>query len=556
MGSLFVEIALVLSLAAAFAILFRFLKQPAILAYILAGMFIGPFAKLNLVHIDALKTLGELGVTLLLFMIGLELRVVDLRSVGKVALITGISQIFFTAVIGYGILLLLGFSQLSSLYVSVALTFSSTIIIVKLLSDKKDLSSLYGKIAVGFLLVQDFVAILALIFLSGFNAEGGSEVSAVSMLFVFFKAAVIFAGVLYLSRRILPRLIARIAHSQETLFLFSIAWVVAVASVVSTSMVGFSIEIGGFLAGLALANSDESLYIVSRMRPLRDFFITIFFVSLGMSMVIANLSLVWVPALVLSLFILIGNPLIMMVIMGALGYRKRTSFLAGLTVAQISEFSLILVFLGHKLSHVSSDVVSMVVLIGIITFAVSTYMILYGNKLYRFLGPYLDIFQWRKRMVEEEAMLPEDVTKRGGHVILVGANRAGGSILEALRDEYKDVVVVDFDPDVIKRLLESKIHCLFGDISDVDMHERLALSRAKLVISTVSDLEDNLILLDSVQKEKSRASVIVLAEDPKDAKILKERGADHVILPHVASGHHVARLIREESLGNFANHKK
>lgn len=549
MGSLFVELALILSLAAAFAILFRFLKQPAILAYILTGMFIGPFAKLNLVHIDALKTFGELGVTLLLFMIGLELRVVELRSVGKVALITGISQIFFTAVIGYGILLLLGFSPLASLYVSVALTFSSTIIIVKLLSDKKDLSSLYGKIAVGFLLVQDFVAILALIFLSGFNAEGGSEVSAVSMLFVFFKAAVIFAGVLYLSRRLLPRLIARIAHSQETLFLFSIAWVVAVASVVSAPMVGFSIEIGGFLAGLALANSDESLYIVSRMRPLRDFFVTIFFVSLGMSMVIVNLSLVWVPALILSLFILIGNPLIMMVIMGALGYRKRTSFLAGLTVAQISEFSLILVFLGHKLSHVSSDVVSMVILIGIITFAVSTYMILHGNKLYRFLSPYLDIFEWRKRTVEEETMLPEDVTKRGGHVILVGVNRAGRSILEALRDEYKDVVVVDFDPDVIKRLWESKIHCLFGDISDVDIHERLALSRAKLVISTVSDLEDNLILLDSVQKEKSRANVIVLAEDPKDAKILKEKGADYVILPHVASGHHVARLIREEKLG-------
>lgn len=544
MASLFTEIALILFLAAAFGILFRFLRQPPILAYILTGMFIGPFARINLMHIDALQALGELGVTLLLFVLGLELRVKELRSVGKVAIITGLTQIFFTALVGYGILLLLGFSNVEALYVSIAITFSSTIIIVKLLSDKRDLASLYGRIAVGFLLVQDFVAILMLIFLSGFSTEGG-DVSAIGMLSIFMKAAIMVVAVSLASRWILPRLIGKIAHSQETLSLFSIAWVVVIASVVSSPMVGFSIEIGGFLAGLALANSDENLQIVSRMRPLRDFFITIFFVFLGMSMVVANFTAIWIPSLILSLFILIGNPFIMMVIMGFLGYRKRTSFLVALTVAQVSEFSLILVFLGHKLLHLSSDIVSMVVLIGIITFAVSTYMILHGNKLYRFFSPYLDVFEWKEKLVEEEKVLPGDVRNKKCHVILVGVNRAGGSILEALRNEKEDVVVVDFDPDVIRRLRQSSAACVFGDISDVDLHDRLALSHAKLIISTVSDLEDNLILLDSVQKEKGRAKVVVLAEDPQDVRVLREKGADYVMLPHVATGHHIAHLIRE-----------
>lgn len=543
MSAIFFEVTIILVLAAAIAIFFRFLKQPSILAYILAGLIVGPIGQLQLEGKEVLQVMGELGVTMLLFMVGLDLRLRELRIIGKVALFTGVAQIVFTSLAGYIICLALGFSQMASLYISIALTFSSTIVIVKLLSDKKDLNSLYGKISIGFLLVQDFFAILALIFLSGFNSASGATMSPFGFLSVILKGFILFAIVLYLSKYVIPRFIDKIAHSAETLFLFSVAWALGVASVVSSSLVGFSIEIGGFLAGLALANSSESFYIVAKVKSLRDFFITIFFVVLGMSMNISSLSLVLVPAFILSLFVLIGNPIIVMIIMGIMGYRKRTSFLAGLTVAQISEFSLIIVFLGNKLGHISTEVTSLVTVVGIITFTGSTYMILHGDFLYRMFRRYLTIFE-RKKTLEETG----EVKELENHVVLIGANRTGGSILEALLEEKENVVVVDFNPDVIKELIQRNVPTLFGDIADIDIQEKAQLHKAKLVISTVTDIKDNLSLIKDQKKIKNGAKIIVVATEPQDAKVLYRAGADYVIIPRVLGGRHLAALIKENNL--------
>ncbi|PIR79935.1 MAG: sodium:proton exchanger [Candidatus Levybacteria bacterium CG10_big_fil_rev_8_21_14_0_10_35_13] len=546
MGNIFFDITIITGLAAILSIVFRILKQPAILAYILTGIILGPFAVAKINNPEVVRSLSEIGITLLLFMVGLELRFSELKAVGKVALLTGIGQIVFTSIIGFFISLMLGFEAIPSLYISIALTFSSTIIIVKLLSDKRDLKSLYGKISVGFLLVQDFVAILALIFLSGFNTAG-SSMNPMDFVWVITKGILIFAGVIYLSRAILPKIVEKIPHNSETLFLFSLAWAFALSYIIASKPIGFSIEIGGFLAGLALANSVESFQIVARVKPLRDFFITIFFVSLGTGLILENFSQIIIPALIFSLFILIGNPIIVMIIIGILGYKKRIGFLAGLTVAQISEFSLILVFLGNKLGHLSDEVVSLVTLVGIVTFTISSYMILNGNYLYKILSPYLGIFE-RKKLRGDNIITSDGFEDLENHVVIVGGEHMGQSIIEALESKGEKLVVIDFDPSLINHLKNQNLQYLFGDISDLDIQEKAKIRKAKLVVSTIPDLEDNSILLKELKTENRRAKVIMMAFDTHDARQLYKEGADYVILPHLAGGRQVAKILSEGDL--------
>lgn len=540
MEKIFFEITIVIGIAAVLAIVFRFFKQPAILAYILTGIILGPLAIIRIDSGEVMQSLGQIGITLLLFMLGLEIRLSKIMSVGKVALITGIGQILFTTAVGFVICVALGFSPLASLYMAIALTFSSTIIIVKLLSDKKDLNSLYGKIAVGILLVQDFVAILILIFLSGF--QSGEQVSVWSLGLVFMKTAVLFGWVWLFSNTLLPKITNKIAGSSELLFLFSIAWAFSMAALVSSPYIGLSIEIGGFLAGFALGNSSENFQIVAKVKAVRDFFITIFFVTLGMSLVFGNIGAIWLPASILAIYVLIGNPIILMGILGYLGYRRRTSFLVGLTVSQISEFSMIVVFMGNKLNHVPDNVVSIITVAGTITFVFSTYMIMHGNSLYKKLNPFLGIFE-RKHRHEQKIELENLID----HVILVGANRMGETILDALLKMDHKVIVVDFDPDVIAQLQEKKVSCLYGDIADFEIQERINLSKARLVISTVPDVEDNLLLLENLSKFNKKATVVVCALEKEYARILYKAGADYVVLPHLAGGRHLAKMIADKN---------
>lgn len=543
MGNAFTEITIIICLAAVLAIIFKLLKQPLILAYILAGIIIGPFGKFQLGSRDLLQAMGELGITFLLFMLGLELKIQELKSIGKVAFSIGISQIIITGVSAYFFAAGLGFSPIASFYISAALTFSSTIIVVKLLSDKKDLGSLYGKISVAVLLLQDLFAIFVLMFLSTFNSIG-LVISPIAIALVFVKGIGVIGFVLLLSTFIFPKLMGSIAKSSETLFLVSIAWVLGLTGIISSPFIGFPIEIGGLMAGLALANSIANYQIVARVRSLRDFFITIFFVFLAIGMSFNNLGKVLVPAVWLSLFVIIGKPLIVMIVMGILGYRRRTSFLTGITMGQISEFSLIVVFLGNKLGHLQGDAVSLITIISIISFVSSNYIIAHADGLYRYLHPKLKIFERKsahKEKTEEDSPLED-------HVVLIGVHRVGKSILEALRDGKETVVAVDFNPDVVQELKDKKISTFFGDITDMEILDHAKLNKAKLVISTVPDMEDNLQLIKELNRHNRLAKIIVLAQYDEDAKILYKAGADYVILPHLAGGRQIAKILKEDSL--------
>lgn len=532
----FSQIAALLVIAGVFGIAAKFFKQPLLIGYLLAGLFLGMTGVVKDTH--AVSILGQIGVTLLLFLLGLEMNLAELPSIGKVALLTGVGQIAFTSTIGFLIAILLGFGVLPSLYIAIALTFSSTIIMVKLLSQKKDLSSLYGKIAVGFLLVQDFVAIAILIFLSG---VGKGDAGIVQYLSISLKAVLLFTIVWILSKRLLPIIFDKfISTSPELLFIVSIAWALGFASLVA-GPIGFTLEIGGFLAGLALSNLPEHFQIASRTKPLRDFFLTLFFLYLGTQLVVGvGISTIILPAILLSLFVLIGNPLIVLIIMSLLGYKKRTSFLAGLTVAQISEFSLIIMILGKSLGHVSQQLVAMIVMVAVITMITSTYLILGADKVYKHIRKYLSLFE--KSGKRERAYIVD--SKMVDHIVLVGCDRTGKALAVNFLKKNTPFLVVDFNPDVFKRMTAENIPVIFGDISDDEIIEASNIEHARMVISTIANLEDNLTLMANLRNMKNTPISIFTALMKNEAIKLYEAGADYVIVPDVVAGDHIKHVLR------------
>jgi len=547
---LFYEITSVLAIAGLIAMLVSMLKQPSIIAFILTGLIIGPLGYTRLQHGGTLDALGEIGITLLLFMVGLELDFKRIKQLGKVSLYTGLGQIIFTAIAGFFITKLLGFSVIPSLYISVALTFSSTIIVVKLLSEKKDLQSLYGRIVVGFLMVQDFVALTVLLFLGG-SASGQGDIfrslpTWQYLIAMLVKALIFTLLLLWLSKRVFPKFLSHFGKSNELLLIFSLGWALGLAAFMSLPAVGFSFEIGGFLAGLALANSQVHYEISAQIKSLRDFFIIIFFIVFGTKLVFAGVGTLLFPALVLSAFVLIGNPLILMFIMGFLGYKPRTSFFAAVTTAQISEFSFVLVALGNRLGHISNQIMGLVTLVGLITIAGSSYMIIYSRQLYDLFKKSLAWFDFKNGSSERKSK--DTVLKN--HIILIGAHRLGSHLIEILANMQQPFVIVDFDPEVCAELARKDYNVICGDITDPYIQEQVNLAKAKMIISTIPDLDDNLALLNLVdiaaEKYRKKPKLIFAAQNEAEAKHLYEKEIDYVISPHFIGGLHLAKILEED----------
>lgn len=547
MNNLFLELTGILIAAGVIAYILHFFKQPSIIAYIITGLLIGPLAIYHLHHSDILEGLASIGITLLLFMVGLDLDISQLKKIGKTAVLSGIGQIIFTCLIGFGIVTLLGFSWLSALYISLALTFSSTIIVVKLLSEKKDMQSLYGKLAVGIFLVQDMAAILVLIFLSGASGFQQSVLSGHDIVsnIIFTIAKAFMAGVIVvlLSRKVFPRLLNSLLKNDELLLLFSLGWALGLAAFFNSPLLGFNAAIGGFIAGLALANTGAHFQISGRIGPLRDFFIVIFFIVLGTHLSLDQIGSAILPAIVLSLFVLIGNPLIVTFILGLLGYKLRTSFLTGVTVAQISEFSLILMALGLAVGHVSKQDVTVVTLVGIITIVISAYGILYSNHLYeKIIGKIAYWFEGKVKKRNDE--LGEVVYKQ--HIVVIGAHRLGTQLITDLHREKENFLVVDFNPDVVAHYESLKIPAVCGDISDPYIQEIASIHDARMIICTIPDYHDTLTLISAARSiPRKRPKLIVVASDENEAVELYSRGADYVLLPHFVGGVHLAQIVEQ-----------
>ncbi|HEY7885752.1 MAG TPA: cation:proton antiporter family protein [Cellvibrionaceae bacterium] len=541
----FIELALLLLLAAIIGGFSRLLRQPLIVAFIALGILVGP-SVLDLLHSeDYIHLLADVGIAILLFVVGLKLDVSLIRTTGGVALSTGLGQVIFTSLFGFVIALALGFGFMAALYIAVALTFSSTIIIVKLLSDKKEIDALHGQIAIGFLIVQDLVVILVMILLSALaQGEGLSLWQAIGGVSLKGLLLLVFVGLMM--RFVLPRLTDYFASSQELLVLFAIAWAVALAA--GSELMSFSREVGAFLAGVALASTQYREVISGRLVSIRDFLLLFFFIHLGSQLDLSLLgSQVW-GALLLSVFVLVGNPLIVMVIMGLMGYRKRTGFLAGLTVAQISEFSLIFAALGLSLGHIGDEVVGLITLVGLITIALSTYMILYSHQLFEFLSPLLNVFE--RKLPHREAEQRQNRARKYD-VIVFGLGRYGGNVVRQLNKQGLTVLGVDFDPKMVEQYRREGIEIQYGDLEDPDLPEQLPLTHARYVISTVPDLQGSSSLLKCMRSAGFGGKIILTAHSSEHAGKLQDMGADQVLLPFEDAAEVICQRISPESTAAY-----
>ncbi|MFC2162337.1 cation:proton antiporter, partial [Candidatus Altiarchaeota archaeon] len=436
----------------------------------------------------------------------------------------------------------LGYTSIEALYIGLALAFSSTMITIKLLSDKNELDTLHGRIILGILLMQDVLAILSISILATLD-----NLSVNTVLLAFVNGFGLFCIAVVTSKLIVPNIFRIISSNHELMFLTALSFFFIFSKL--SAVFGFSFAIGAFIAGVSIASFPYNYEIVGRVRSLRDFFAIIFFVTLGMEILVADVSTIIVPSIVFMLIIVTLKPLSMMFLTSFFGYGRRVSFLTGNALTQISEFSLIIVMQGLLLGHISTEVFSMISLLALVSITLTSYLIKYDNELYRSLSRKLMVLEHvsensgRRKVLES---LPPEPTE---HAVIVGCHRMGMKIVEIYRKLKKNYVVVDFNPERIKILLQHDIHCIYGDVGDIDILQKLRLDKAEIVISTIEDEEDNMILIKETKTINPKTPVITTAKSIRHALELYEAGSDYVVLPKKLSGDFTAKLVQ-----NFTRH--
>jgi len=539
-STIFTQLSIIIVIGGVISVLMRLLKQPLIIGYILTGIIVGP-SVLGLIHDKTVfEAYSQIGITLLLFIIGLGLNIGVIKSLGKVSLTTAATLL--TAVGGMGVLagFLLGFTSTEALIIGFALFFSSTIIILKVLSDKRELSRLHGQIALGVILVDDVVATFALLFVAAAGTAGGLGLYDIALLIA--KGLGLGLGLYIFSAKLMPLFIKFLAGSQELLFIFTIAWGFGVATLFDIA--GFSHEVGALFAGVSLASLPYATEMAARLKPLRDFFIVLFFVVLGENLGFQALQQSLVPALILSLIVIIGKPLFVMSSLGALGYTKLTSFKAAINLSQISEFSIILVVYAAGVGLVGDQLTAIITLVALITISTSTYLMKYDDAIYSLLESKLHIFE-RKNVKEHER-------KRQSYpIILFGYHRGGHEFLQAFRDMKQRYLVVDYDPEVIEHLDRQGVRSTYGDATDEELLHEINAHKAKLVVSTVSDMGVNRSLLGYLRYHNPTAVFICHANGYDEAADLYRHGATYVMLPHFLGSERIGGFIRKHGF----NHK-
>ncbi len=531
--SIFSELSLVIVVTAAVSILMKIIRQPLILGYILAGLIAGP-SLLNLIHSTELfEAFSSIGITLLLFIIGLGMNVGELRKMGKTALIIAFTSLFGLTLLGFASGAALGFTTSEAFIIGLALFFSSTIIIIKVLSDKKEQNRLHGQIAIGIILVEDIIATLALLFIVA-GKDGSLDVQQMAILLA--KGSVLIGFLILCSTQILPRVSKYMAKTQELLFLAAIAWGFGIATLFE--LAGFSIEVGALFGGVALASSPYVQEIAARLRPLRDFFIVLFFITLGQNMDVSNISSSIIPALILSAIVIIAKPFIVTTIMGLLGYTKRVSFKTGINLTQISEFSIILVVLAVSERMVRPEIAGIITLVAIITITVSTYLTHYDEALFKRFN------RIKLHMFEKEAVFREKRSQTPYQLVLFGYHHGGHEFIRTFQEMHKRFLVIDYDPEVIDALDHQKIDYLYGDATDLELLQEAGIDKSKLIVSTINDNPTNLFLVKLIEDLNPDAVFICHADNIKQATDLYEAGASYVMIPHHIGSERMSAFIK------------
>lgn len=552
MSDIFSEISLLIIVSTGFALLVRLFRQPPLIGYILAGITLGPIGAEMIHNPELLDALREIGVALLLFLVGLELDWRKAKEQLRTASVLGIVQVIGSFVIGFFLSSLTNQPIITGFYIGLALAFASTVIVVKVLSESRDLNSLPGRLSVSVLLFQDFLAIVALTLLGGLTEVNTLSLPIVFLL-LFLKIMAILALTWVIAQYLLPQLFEKIAHSGELLFLSSLAWCFVYS--IATYYYGLPLEIGALLAGISLASLPYSLDILNRLRSLRDFFVILLFVALGSRVVQPSYSYLALTIGMIALTVF-GKPLISFITLAARGYTSRTAFLTALTQGQLSEFSLLLVALGLQNKQINEQLSTSITVTAIISIFLSTILLTYRNWLYNQLRPILKHFErdhYHKKQIAENPAPPKE-----DHIIIFGYHRMGYHILKKLRELNHQVLVVDFNPDIVHKLKNEGIDCIYGDVQDEELLDITQARKAAMVISTIPHREETIFLISSLKKGRQSPLTIVTAHNIDDALLYYRLGASYVLLPHLLGGEHIADLIaryEKHQLGQLMRHR-
>lgn len=545
-STIFAQLSLVIAVVAIVSIIMKLLRQPLIVGYILTGILVGPSFLHLIQDKETFEGFSKIGIALLLFIIGLGLNLDIIRKLGKTVLTVAILEIGAMMILGYLVSIAIGLSTMDALFIGAALTFSSTIIIVKVLNDKREQTRLYGQICIGILLVEDIAATIALLVLSTNGNGGGFSPLQLGELAI--KGMLLAGALALVSTKILPKLSKFIASSQELLFLFAIAWGFGVATLFA--MTGFSLEVGALFAGVSLAGLPYAQEIAARLKPLRDFFVVVFFIVLGETLELHNLGQALLPALALSLIVILFKPLMVMTGLGFLGYTKRTSFKAGLPIAQISEFSLILIVLAQSYGLVSPQTSAIVTLVAIITIGATTYLMHYDDQLYAGLEHRLRLFE--RRVIKEDTKSKLDYP-----VVMFGYHKGGQEFAKVFREMRRRFIVVDYNPEIIEQLERQHINFMYGDATDPELLQELNIHKAKLIVSVIVDFQTNLSLLKHVTHENPDAIFICHADTFEEANELYNNGATYIMMPYLIGSEKIGNFLKRTSLNkqDFDNYR-
>lgn len=539
----FAELAMVVVVVAFMSYAIKALKQPLIIGYILSGIILWP-RLLGWIHdAEQLELFAHIGVALLLFMVGIWLNPKLIKELGKASLVVGFGQAIFTTVIGVGLVALFGYTWTESIFIALALAFSSTIIIIKLLSDKWALETTYGKISVGMLIVQDLIAMIVLMLLSSIPQWTTELIRSTFLWTLLFKTVIIALITFLMMQYLLPKLLSKIAKSQEYLLVFSLARCLLYAA--GLEAMGFSLEVGALLAGVSLASSPYRFEISNKVKHLRDFFIMVFFVFLGSQLQFGNINEYIRHIIVFSLFILIGNPLIVMILMGLMGYKKKEGMMVGFTVAQISEFSFIVIGMAFAMGYLQDpNIISMITLVGLVTILGSSYYFIYSDWIYSKLHQHLSLFEWKKFRSKKQSISSSPQTPFD--LIIIGIPDLKSQLFTYLLKNKINVLVIDSHPEQWLAVQEKGIAFRYADPSDPNTFDELQIEKTQLIISLLTDPLVNTTLISLLSQQEWKTKLILTTQNQQEAKLLWVSSKYAIISLDTLNTNYITSLLEEQ----------
>ncbi|AOV95316.1 hypothetical protein AQV86_05360 [Nanohaloarchaea archaeon SG9] len=522
--------ALMIITAAVLGAVARKTKQPTVIAYIITGLLLGPFFLDIIAETEGTKLLGELGLSFLLFLIGLEIKLDEIREIFSEVSVIAVAQISVSAVLGYLAGQAFGFSFIESVFVAASFTFSSTAVVVKLLSSKDEISTLPGKIGVGVLLIQDVVVVLLLALLSTSASTPSQIVASIAEIAVMIS---VIAGVSYLSsEKLLPRVFRKVSENRQAFFIHGVTW--AFLFITLSDSLGVSTEIGAFFAGLSLAQLPYSHELIEEIRPLTDFFMAVFFINIGLGLTGNALSTYMVEAFVAASILMIGKFAVLFFTIDRLKFTPETSLKSALNLSQMSEFSLILGSLGVSKGLISPEIFGFISLTMIITVGFSSYFIVFNEKIYR-------RFEHLLARIDSEAKKDVDVDVLEDHALIIGYDFIGRRSAEILDDAYERVMVVDRNSNNVNRLSRSSYEYIYGDFGHGEIRNASQIDKADFILSLVPDINVNRKIVEEASPE---AAVFVKGDSLEDATELYDLGAHYVIQKNELVGEKMGEYLK------------